>query len=478
MSRVLVLGAAPLPFEPMRRQYAANLRTWHLVKALLDDDHLVCLIACRLPNTYPDGVEPMTRHLEGSFDYHSLDGPLFEDPALVQHIADGFQADAIVGVNSYPSSRAVRLTTDKPIWCDMNGWLPAEAQTKAYVYDDDRYISHFWKIEKAVLARADVLSAVSEAQAYAMVGELAARGRLGKANFGHTFVHRIPNAVTDVEMSHQRRVARGELVPEDAFVALWLGGYNTWTDVDLLFHSLSRAMAEVPSLYFVSTGGVIEGHDELTFTRFQEMCRESPHHDRFHFVGWVPTADVPNYYFESDLGLNVDSQNYETTFGARNRINEMAKAGLPVLTTLGTEISHIMAGRELALATPIGDAEAFADRLIWAAQNRKELASMAETAQAFVEEEFSYAKTTEALRQWARSPQRAPDLGVRVEFEDIDFFRQTPDGRPDASKEAETADATPQASQHQALQSARLRDYLPARVRRPLGRVRRYLFGQ
>ena len=64
--------------------------------------------------------------------------------------------------------------------------------------------------------------------------------------------------------------------------------------------------------------------DELTFERFRASCDESPFRERFRFVGWVPTADVPNYYFESDLGLNVDSENYETTFGA----------GLPVLHTL------------------------------------------------------------------------------------------------------------------------------------------------
>ena len=85
----------------------------------------------------------------------------------------------------------------------------AEAQTKCRVYDDDRYLSHFWSMERAVLDRADVISAVSEAQAHATLGELAVRGRLGRKNFGYRFVHRVPNAISEVEYRHDKTVLRG-----------------------------------------------------------------------------------------------------------------------------------------------------------------------------------------------------------------------------------------------------------------------------
>ena len=60
MTRILILGAAPLPFEPLKRQYAANLRTWHFTRPLLDDGHAVRLIGCRLPGTYPAGAESVS----------------------------------------------------------------------------------------------------------------------------------------------------------------------------------------------------------------------------------------------------------------------------------------------------------------------------------------------------------------------------------------------------------------------------------
>jgi glycosyltransferase involved in cell wall biosynthesis len=422
MSRILILGAAPLPFEPQLRQYAANLRTWHFTQPLLADGHTIRLLGCRLPETCPPEMEPIHLTTDRGFEYYSLSGEVFEDAGFIQRLCDGLDPDAIVGVNSYPASRAARLATPKPIWCDLNGWVMAEAQAKTYVYDDDRYLSHFWKMERLALDRADVISTVSQAQAHATIGELAVRGRLGRKSFGYPFVHRIPNAISDVEYAHSSRVLRGVVVPEDAFVALWAGGYNTWTDVGLLFEALTAAMAQVPLLHFVSTGGMIEGHDELTFHRFRERSLSCPFRDRFHFVGWVPTADVPSYYFESDLGINVDSDNYETLFGARNRLNDMLKVGLPVLTTLGTEISRILADHALALVCELGDAAGFGERLAWAARHPAELRAMGREARAYVHEHFSYARTTEPLRAWAADPCRAPDLGERVEFEDIDFL--------------------------------------------------------
>lgn len=422
MSRILILGAAPLPFEPRQRQYAANLRTWHFAQPLLADGHRVRLVGCRLPKTCPPEMEPLEVDAEKGFEYYSLSGELFEDAALVQRLHDEFEPDAVVGVNTYPASRAARIDTPVPIWCDLNGWIMAEAQTKTRVYDDDRYLSHFWNMERRVLDRADVISTVSEAQAHATIGELALRGRLGRKTFGYPFVHPIPNAISEVEYEHTSRVLRGALVPDDAFVVLWVGGYNTWTDVDLLYEALTHAMAEIPSLRFVSTGGVIEGHDELTFHRFRERAEASRFRDRFHFVGWVPTAEVPSYYFESNLGINVDSDNYETLFGARNRLNDMLKAGLPALTTRGTEISHVLADNGHVLVAELGDAAGFAERLAWAARHPAEIRAMAAEARAWAHEHFSYARTTEPLRAWAKEPRRAPDLGRRVEFEDVDFL--------------------------------------------------------
>jgi len=425
MSKILIFGAAPLPAEQQARRYAANLRTWQFTKALLDDGHEVRLIGCRLPNTYQDDSSlGRAAAIEvGDFEYLSVSGEVIEDTGFLQDQVEKFDPDALVGVTTYVASRAVKIETEIPIWCDLHGWIMAEAQTKAHVYDDDQYLSHFWKMEKAVLERADVISTVSEPQAHAVVGELGVIGRLTRSTFGYRFAYPIPTATQDVDYTFSESVIRSGLVPPEAFVVLWVGGYNTWTDVDLLYGALTKAMREVPELHFVSTGGVIDGHDEITFKRFQEMVGQDELRSRFHFVGWVPTRSVPSYYKESDLGINIDSSSYEAVFGARTRLNEMMHCGLPLLTTLGTEISGQIADLGLGLCSPTGDVEALAERMVWGARNRNDIAMLAEKARDFVSEELSYSKTTEQLRKWAQSPWRAPDLGERARFEDVDSSR-------------------------------------------------------
>ena len=52
----------------------------------------------------------------------------FHERGYIQQLADEFAPEAILGVNTHPSSRAVLIDTDRPIWCDLNGWIMAEAQ--------------------------------------------------------------------------------------------------------------------------------------------------------------------------------------------------------------------------------------------------------------------------------------------------------------------------------------------------------------
>ena len=430
LPKLLAFGSAPLPFEPLRLQRSGNLRTWQFVKPLLDAGHEVRLLAARTPGSYPKDVPPVVEKHTGKLHYVSLTMERFIDAAFLQQQHDDFAPDAVLGINTFPASRAAALDTECPIWCDLNGWVMAEAQTKAATYDDDRYLSHFWNLERPILDRADVISAVSQAQAHALVGELATRGRLSGRMVGYEMCRHIPNALVETDTPIQPGRIRGHLVPSDAFVLLWVGGYNTWTDIDLLFDALDHTMARLPDLHFVSTGGALKGHDEVTFERFRKRIAASSFASRVHFAGWVPTAQVPSYYAESDLGCNVDRASYETTFGARNRINDMLKAGLPILTTLGTEISRQLADRSLVLTAKLGDAAGFAQQILWAHGHRQGLRAMGRDAKLFAQSTYSYARTTRPLVQWARSPSRAPDAGNVVELdESISFFGHPPNGQ-------------------------------------------------
>ena len=191
---------------------------------------------------------------------------------------------------------------------------------------------------------------------------------------------------------------------------------------------LNQAMSRNERIVYVSTGGALKGHDEKTFERMGLLVDRSPWKDRFHFLGWVPTADVPRYLKEADLGLNLDDLNYETVFGARNRINEMIRHGLAVLTTRGSEISADLERENAALTIPVRSPERLAESILWAAENPTEMAAIETRAHEFAKEAYSYESTTRGLQRFAERPERAPDHGARVIYKDVDFFR----GRTDS----------------------------------------------
>ncbi|MCG8457561.1 MAG: hypothetical protein MI919_14905, partial [Holophagales bacterium] len=56
---------------------------------------------------------------------------------------------------------------------------------------------------------------------------------------------------------------------------------------------------------------------------------------------------------------------------------------------------------------------AMAERLVWAAGHREELAAMAERARRIAEEELSFEATSRPLVEWAAEPSEAGDAHVR-----------------------------------------------------------------
>ena len=411
MSRLLVLGVGPLPFENRKKVYGESLRTWHFLKPLLDAGHEICLVALQLPDPYHEENLPQIIQMQkDNLLYYSVDELyVFMDIHYIQMHHDLFKPEVILGINTHAAQQACRLQTDCPIWADLNGWAMAEAQTKAALNKDDYFIDFLWKRESPVVRRADRFSVASEPQKFALIGELAVAGRLTRETFGYEFVDTIPNSVEKKEYNHAKTVLRGIKVDKHDFIVLWSGGYNTWTDIETLFKALTNAMDQNPKIKFVSTGGKIDGYNDLTYPQFLKMIESSPFKDRFIMLGWVPTEDVENYYFESDLGINIDAMNYEAVFGARNRLTHMMKIGLPVLTTVGPEVTQIIQKENLGLTFQIGNPESFAEQIIWGANHRQELQQMGQRAKQYVFDHWAINQTTKAVQEWVKNPTHSPD---------------------------------------------------------------------
>ena len=422
MKKILAIGSGPLLEKGVKKIGGHCLRTWHFVKPLLDDGHRVSLVTLPIP----DRARPpeMFRESSEKRKYEGLpyiaflkEDPEYLYPFLSSEI-DRFKPDCIIGVNTHPSGVAAKAAAHTPLWADLNGWAMAEGQTRARLDGSDKFLHHFWRDERDSARRADRFSTVTKNQKYALMGELAALGRFNRHTFDYPFAEVVENAVnpmfTQPAPSEYAAELKGDKIPRDAFVVLWSGGFNTWTDVNLLYEALSTAMEKDERIYFVSTGGSIDGHDEKTYTDFHKLLAASPFRKRFFLLGWVEAEYLPGIYAESDIGINVDAVNYETLFGARNRITNMLAAGLPVVTTLGTEISHTIRKKDLGRATPLGDPRAFAEAILELSSNKFLIREMSEKVKDYALEKYSYEYTTKPVREWVQNPEPAPDNQAKI----------------------------------------------------------------
>lgn len=422
MSNLLVFGTGPL-YSPETTVFSGqSLRTWHLTKPLRDAGHKVELVVIPTDGyeVSASGPTSVVRHETFNYTIINSHNPEQVLPTL-QSIVRDRSFDAIVAVNVNAGAIAAKLDTRLPIWFDLMGHMMGEAQAKSATYKDDSYLKHFWTRERAVLRRGDRFSVSSFKQMYALLGELATLGRLGKANCAHPFATVVPIMAAEpflsMDLQFAERKFRGPVFAEDAFAVLWTGGYNTWTDIKELAAALSLAMEQIPRMRFISTGGAIPGHDEISYPAFIEEMQRTGFADRCHFLGWIEGGQLPHLYAECDLGLNLDGMNYETLFGGRIRLTNMMAAGLAVLTTLGTELSEMIAESRLGYTVKVGKVQEFADAIHRAFRNPLERRQLAQRAKAYARENFTPEASTRALLKWAADPQPSPDNAERLRFQ-------------------------------------------------------------
>lgn len=432
MKRILLIGNSPLPEENSAVRPAAALRTWQFLKGLervngTGAHFQIRLVTIDMPEcrdqTATDEIGVLVQREAKNYEHFIVSKNDPEISQKIQNLHDDFHPDVIISVNTYPSYIAAGIKSLAPLWSDLNGWIMAEAQAQAFKMGSNDYLDHYFQMEKRVIEAADKLSAVSKAEAGALLGELGAFGRLNKESFGYKFVEHVPNGTEWLESEKKEselRLAAIENLPKEAFVLLWVGGYNTWVDEFTLFKGVNEAMAQCPNLYFVSTGGQISGLDGQTFEKFRKMIEESEYKNRFVFLGWVETAAMPIAYARAQAGINVDRRCVETLTGARNRINEMMKFGLPVITTRGSEIADEMTRVGAGISVKSGDHVALAAAIAkiyseWSASS-DEFKEYSRKGMKYIEAECNYGVTLTPLIEWLENPRPAPDRGVNVKF--------------------------------------------------------------
>jgi glycosyltransferase involved in cell wall biosynthesis len=424
MSKLLLIGLGPL-FEKGVRNFGGQcLRTWCFAKPLIDDGHQVLLITLPIydPNDPAMHQAGLVRRQKDGLEYFAftnLDFAFVQEHLL--EVARSFKPDAIFAINSLPAWIASQLPLRVPLWTDLFGYEMAEKQGRAAWTGDTKALLRAWQVESLVARRADKLSTVSRPQLHALLGEMAGLGRLNQHTFHYHFAHHVPIAYhpvfsgeetlesDDAEAANSGAILRGRVVPEDAFIVLWSGGYNYWTDPQFLFALLETLMTADPRIHYVSTGGAIEGYNTQTYEQFVGRIQTSSFRDRCHLLGWVPAEQLPGMYREADVGLNIDEPNYETLFGGRNRINNMMAAGLPVVTTRGSEVSQMIAEADCGIVCPPGSVADIVAGILEMLRSPDRQRDLARRSREYALNAFSPHRLTAPALEWARKPSLAPD---------------------------------------------------------------------
>lgn len=412
MAKVLLIGYNPPQLVRNTKIEAAHYRTWQFLEPLLADEHTVALCA-GAHGEVGMGAE-MPAAWCPNLQYHPI--PFGEKgwTQQLQRVHDAFDPDCIVAVNFSHCLYATKLQTTRPIWMDIYGDMLTIIQAAAYRARSDRGLTTSMAFMRLVLQKGDVFSGCGLPQQHMMVGELAMAGRLNHRTFAYPFVRTVPpgsppgNSVA-IPRQAPRTLLAEHGIGEESFVVLWCGGYNTWTDVDTLFKALTWAMAESPTLRYVSVGANTYQAADNVYDRLLTLIDKSPYRHRFHMLGWRPWAEVPQFYRESDVGINIDALHYETIYGTRTRLVEMIADGLPVVTSLGAELSYLLRDRGAALTFEVGDWRGMGEQLVKLAQEPVLRNQMAATAHEFATTALSFAATTKAVREWVRQPRLAPD---------------------------------------------------------------------
>ena len=415
MTRVLVVGHSPLPWEDLTKSYGPGTRTWQFAQPLLEDGHDVTVLASRIPFVYPDDMDTVTSAEEKGCTIYRVEQSEFEVGGFTDRLMTELDPDCVVGATAYASYVASIYSGLRPLWVDVFGSLLAEAQAKAAVYYEDAYLEHFLRINRALLEMGDRFSTVSSRQKYELVGQLGVMGRLCADTLGYEFATSIPCAVQPIDFPPPTDPTGGAVGPE-GFTVLWSGGFNTWTDVRTLFEGMELAMEICPRIHFVSTGGDIQGHDEKTYPEFERLVEGSSFRDHFHLKGWVKKSEAMSYYGAASVGINMDASHYEVMFGSRNRILEWALAGLPALSTNLCELTGELASEKLLFPIPVGDAEIMARRIVELEADRGSLDQVGSRLRAWVLERYSFRQTTSELRDWVADPAHAPDFAKRSQL--------------------------------------------------------------
>lgn len=447
---IILFGVCPLPIEKSGISMGPMGRTYQFALPLLQNGYSVILISQKESDyhnyfdkdkSFEDVIK--TQPIENLQIYRFPEDKLRNISEIKNTLSnlDFSKIAAIIGAGSLlPNHIAVRFRQSLiaqyqiPLWVDLYGDPIAEIQSKIDGESNEEKeaaLFHVWKIMNEILLTADKISVVSEPQKYEAIGQLSITGRLNSFSANYDFVSVIPCGIDEkliniqTNLINELRKSKAELrkkhsIPEDAFVIYWCGSYNTWMDADTLFKGIEKAIEKNNKIHFLSTGGEIKGYCENIYEEFKNNITNSKYVNNFHLKGWIDESLIHECFAISDIGINVDRKTYEGVFGSRNRILHFVSVGLPVLTTILTNLTKELYEKEIVFNFDIGNPKSLSEKLSDLSKSTDTLISKAYKGRGFAINKYNFNKTLEPLINWLKRAALSPDIYENVSKKSID----------------------------------------------------------
>ncbi len=173
---------------------------------------------------------------------------------------------------------------------------------------------------------------------------------------------------------------------EDNFVLLHTRSWEPVYGVDVFARAFILAAQQLPELrLFLLGGGSLGGKVRRRFERAGLI-------DRIHFAGQVAYKELPRYYHAADLYVSASHSD-----GSSVSLMEALASGLPAL------VSDIPGNREWILPGehgwwfPDGDAEAMAQAILQAVEQRERLPVLGAAARTLAEQRADWSKNFQQL---------------------------------------------------------------------------------
>ena len=308
----------------------------------------------------------------------------------------------LVAVSPHPAELAVLAGTELPMWIDMNGMHPAEVHLSGDRTGKPRLdMIRILSLQNSLLSRGDFFSAPSKRQSYSIMGELYLLGRMD-ADSRHTIpVCAIPNYAMSAPLS------TGSSEGSSEFSIISTGSFNSWFDGITLFDALEYAMRKNINITFTATGGAVPFAEEQ-YKAFLKRLSDSDFKDRFRIEGWVSRDRLEQIQMTASAAVYTDIPCGETLLGARTRVLDWISRGIPVVCTMGAEISETIAASGMGIAVPQKSPEALGNAFLKLAAEPSTISEIKKSQELWRRGEGSMESVFKPLIEWCSNPERLP----------------------------------------------------------------------